>query len=57
MNAALGLRADFFFAGFFAAFFFTAMLFSPLKTGKNTQHWVEAIVNQISEGDAISLEK
>jgi hypothetical protein len=29
MNAALGLRADFFFAGFLVAFFFAAIFCSP----------------------------
>jgi hypothetical protein len=58
INAALGLRADFFFAGFFtaaffAAFFFTAIVFSPLKTQKTPNHWVERIVNQIPSGSAI----
>jgi hypothetical protein len=32
MNAALGLRPDFFFAGFLLAFFFAAIVFSPVKT-------------------------
>jgi hypothetical protein len=56
MNAALGLRADFFFAGFLPAFFFAAIVFSPLrhefKTRMSPKNWVVAIVIQIRAGGA-----
>jgi|SRR5687767_2927301 hypothetical protein len=46
MNAALGLRADFFFATFLLAFFFAAIVFSPVKTPIHPRIGLSRIVIQ-----------